>query len=162
MKKKLFLQEIVDDLLSVFAISPIRYMHPVGAFRVVFPYQLVKLAMALDPLKPPLALCHVAIDAKVCRLAAHVLRGSHTTHSRIQRKTPVPTANLDGMNHRVAQRLEHLVSQRTEVDDVRLSRLVPDALRLRRRTRCQFLQREILTDIRCHIFLFYFFKHKLP
>jgi hypothetical protein len=80
MKKKLFLQEIVDDLFSVFAISPIRYMHPVGAFRIMLPYQLVEVAMRLDPLEPPLTFLHVTVDAEVYRLAAHVLAVAHTSH----------------------------------------------------------------------------------
>jgi hypothetical protein len=55
-KKMLFLQQVVDDLLSVFAVGPIRHMHQVVALRVVLPDELVEVAVALDPLEPPLAL----------------------------------------------------------------------------------------------------------
>lgn len=84
MKKKLFLQKIVDDLLAIPSVGSIADMHPVGALRVMLPNQLVEVAMALNPLEPPLTFLHVAVDAEVCRLALHVLRVAHTSHGIVQ------------------------------------------------------------------------------
>ena len=55
-KKMLFLQQIVDHLLAVMPVGTIGDMHPVVALAVVLPYQLVEVAVRLDPLEPPLAL----------------------------------------------------------------------------------------------------------
>ena len=145
-----FLQQIIDDLLAVLAVCTIRYMHPVRTFGVMLPDELVELAMSLDPLKPLAALLHIAVDAEVGCLASHVLAVAHTANGIVQGQTPIAAAYLNGMSHRLAERLEHLVSQRTEIDDVRLSRLVADAIGLRRGTRRQFLQCEVLADIRRH------------
>ena len=112
----------------------------------MLPDELVEVAMTLDPLEPPLALLQVPVDAEVCRLTVLVLAVPHPAHGLIQSQTPVAAANLNRLSHRLAQRLQYPMHQRTQIDDIRLSRLVTDALRLRRRTRCQFLQREVLTD----------------
>ena len=141
----LFFQQVVDDLLTVSTICAVGDVYPIVALRIMLPDELVKLAMRLDPLEPPFAFLHVAVDAEVCRLAVLVLAIPHPAHGGIQSQTPVAAANLDRLSHRLAQRLEYLMHQRTQINHVRLSRLVADALRLRRRTRCQFLQREILT-----------------
>ena len=147
-KKMLFLQQVVDHLLAVPPVGTITDMHPVVALAVVLPYQLVELAMRPNPLEPPLAFLYVTVDAEVCRLTVLVLAVPHPAHGGIQSQTPVPAANLDRLSHRLAQRLQHPMHQRTQINHVRLSRLVTDALRLRRRTRCQFLQREVFTYIR--------------
>ena len=83
-KKMLFLQQVVDDLLSIPAICPVGDVYPIVALAVVLPYQLVKVAMRLDPLEPSLAFLHVAVDAEVCRLAILVLRVTHTTDGIVQ------------------------------------------------------------------------------
>ena len=145
-KKMLFLQQVVDDLLAVPPVGSIRHMHPVVALRVMLPNQLVEVAVRPDPLEPPFAFLQIPVDAEVCRLTILVLRVPHPAHGGIQSQTPVPAANLNGMPHRLPERLQHLMHQRTQINHVRLSRLVTDALRLRRRTRCQFLQREVFTD----------------
>jgi len=96
-------QEIIDYLLSILAVAAERDMHPIVAcLWVLFPNQLVKLAMGLDPLKPPLALLDVAIDAEVCRLATHVLGIVDTAHGSIQCETPVAASDFDGMPHRLS------------------------------------------------------------
>ena len=145
-KKMLFLQQVVDDLLAVVPVGTITDMHPIRAFAVMLPDELVKLTMALDPLEPAFALRQVTVNAEVCRLTVLVLAVPHPAHGGIQSQTPVAAANLNRLSHRLPERLEYLMHQRTQINHVRLSRLVTDALRLRRRTRCQFLQREVLTD----------------
>ena len=80
----LFLQQVVDDLLTVATVCAVGDVYPIVAFRVVLPDELVKLAMALDPLKPSFAFLHVAVDAEVCRLAILVLRVAHTTDGIVQ------------------------------------------------------------------------------
>ena len=84
MKKKLFLQKIVDDLLTVTTVGSIADMYPIVALAVMLPDQLVEVAMALDPLEPPFAFLHVAVDAEVCRLAILVLRVSNTADGIVQ------------------------------------------------------------------------------
>jgi hypothetical protein len=69
----LFLKEVVDDLSAVLAVGAVRHVHPVGAFAVVLHDELVEVAVALDPVKPPFALQLVTVDAEVCRLALDVL-----------------------------------------------------------------------------------------
>ena len=83
-KKMLFLQQVVDDLLSISSVGAVGDVYPIVAFRIVLPNQLVELAMRLDPLEPPFAFLHVAVDAEVCRLAILVLRVAHTTDGIVQ------------------------------------------------------------------------------
>ena len=54
-KKMLFLQQVVDDLFPVPAVSSVTDMHPVVALRIMLPDELVEVAMRPDPLEPSLA-----------------------------------------------------------------------------------------------------------
>ena len=157
MKKKmnLFLQKIVDDLLTVPSVGTIADMHPVGAFRIMLPDELVEVAMAFDPLEPPFTLRHVAVDAEVCRLAAHVLTVAHASHGLIECQRAEAAANLDGLSHRLAEWLQHLMNEGAQIHHIGLTGIVADALGIGRCTRCQFLQRKILTNIRCHSIIFF-------
>ena len=83
-KKMLFLQQVVDDLLTVSTICAVGDVYPVVALRIMLPDELVEVTMRLDPLEPPLAFLHVAVDAEVCRLAILVLRVAHTTDGIVQ------------------------------------------------------------------------------
>ena len=157
MKKKmnLFLQEIIDDMLSIPSVGTIADMHPVGAFRVMLPDQLVEIAMALDPIKPPFAFVHVAVDAEVCRLAAHVLTVAHASHGLIECQRAEAAANLDGLSHRLAEWLQHLMNEGAQIHHIGLTGIVADALGLGRVAGTKLLEREILTDIRCHSIIFF-------
>ena len=142
----LFLQKIVYHLPTIPTVGTITDMHPIGAFRIVLPDELIELAVALDPLKPPLALLYVAVDAEVCRLAIHVLTVSHTANGIVQGQRTIAAAYLDGIPHRLPERLQHLMHQGTEINHIRLSWLVADSLRLGRRTGTKLLERKILTN----------------
>ena len=83
-KKMLFLQQIVDDLLSISSVGAVGDVYPIVSFRIVLPDELVEVAMRLDPLEPPFAFLHVAVDAEVCRLAILVLRVAHATDGIVQ------------------------------------------------------------------------------
>ena len=157
MKKKmnLFLQKIVDDLLTVPSVGTIADMHPVGAFRVMLPDQLVEIAMALDPIKPPFAFGHVPVDAEVCRLAAHVLTVAHASHGLIECQRAEAAANLDGLSHRLAEWLQHLMNEGAQIHHIGLTGIVADALGLGRVAGTKLLEREILTYIRCHSIIFF-------
>ena len=97
----LFLQEIVDNLVAVLAEvgEDEADVHPVCAFRIVFPYQLIKRQMVLDIIEPPLALLQIAVDTKVSRLAFQVLAVIHTTNGFIELLTAEATAYLDRFVH---------------------------------------------------------------
>ena len=145
-----FLQQIIDDLLAVLAVCTIRYMHPVRTFGVMLPDELVELAMSFDPLKPLATLRHVTVDAEVNGLASHVLTVTHTANGLIECQTTEPAANLNRFVHSLAQRLQYLMHQRTEIDDVRLTWIVADAFGRSRGTRTELFEREVLADIRRH------------
>ena len=76
----LLLQIVVDGLLAVLTVGSVADMHPIRAFRIVLPDELVELTMRLDPCEPLLALLNVTTDAEVCRLALQVLRVANTAN----------------------------------------------------------------------------------
>ena len=63
----LCLQQAVNDLLAVLAVTTIADMHPVGALGVVLPDELVELAVLLDILKPRLTLLDYGLIRKGLR-----------------------------------------------------------------------------------------------
>ena len=143
----LFFQEIVDDLSAVPAVGTITDMHPVGAIRIMLPDELVEVAVALDPIKPPFAFCHVAVDTEVCRLSLHVLTVTNTAHGIVKSQRTVAAAYFDGIAHRLPKRLQYVMHKGAQIDDIRLSWLVADALRLRRVACAKLFEREVLTDV---------------
>ena len=80
-----------------------RDMHPVGAFRIVLPDELVVLTVGANPLEPLAAFLHIAVDTEVCGLAFHVLGIAHTANGIVQRERAIAGANFDGLAHRIAQ-----------------------------------------------------------
>ena len=91
MKRPLFLQKNVCNFFAIFAVSAIADVYPIVAgFGVLLQYQLVELAMSLDPLKPAFTLLNVAIDTKVSGLAAHVLAVRDTANGLIESQRPEP------------------------------------------------------------------------
>lgn len=151
MKRLLFLQKNVCNFFAVFAVGAIRNVHPVVARLGVFlPNKLVKLAMRLDPFEPAFAFLNVAIDAEISGLAAHVLAVRDTADSLIESQAPEAGTNLDWMPHCLPEWLQHLMHKRTQIDDVCLTRIIADAFGRSRGTCRQFLEREVLADIRHH------------
>ena len=72
----LLFQKTVDDLSAVTAEVWMheRYVYPVVArLGVLLPDELVEVEMLADVVEPPAAFLHVAVYAKVCRLAFQVL-----------------------------------------------------------------------------------------
>jgi len=124
-------------------------MHPICAFGVVLPDELVEVAVGLNPLEPTLAFRLVAIDAEVCCLALHVLTVADAADGSVQSRTSVAGAYLDFMPHRGAERLEYVMHQPTKVYDLCLSGLVADAACLGGGRGTEFLEGEVLTDA-CH------------
>lgn len=151
MKRPLFLYQFVDHLFTVLAVSAIADMYPIGASpRVFLPNKLVILAMSFNPFEPAFTLLDVAIDAEISGLTAHVLAVRDTADGLIECETPEAGTDFDWRTHRLAQRLQDLMHQRTQIYNVRLTRIIADAFGRSRSTRSQFLQSEILADIRCH------------
>ena len=98
----LTLQQVVDNLLPVLAVGTIADMHPIAPFGVVFHDELVKDDMRLDPIKPPLALQLVAVDAEVGCFAVQVLRVADTADGCVESWATVAAAYLYLLPHRVA------------------------------------------------------------
>ena len=76
-------------------------MHPVGTFCVMFPYQLVEVAIVTNPVEPPTAFLHVAINAEVSGLPFGVLTVGNASYGLVQLRTTIAAAYLDGLTHRV-------------------------------------------------------------
>lgn len=150
---KLCFQKITDDLSAIQTVGAIRDMHPIRAFAVVLPDELVEIAMRLDPFEPPLALRYVAVDTKISRLALHVLGVAHTANCIIQSQRPIAGTNLYRVPHRVAQRLQYLMHQGAQIDDVSLPRIVADAFCLCRVARAKLLDCKVLADLRRHSYM---------
>ena len=151
MKRPLFLYQFVDHLFAVLAVGAIADVYPIGSSpRVLLPDELVKLAMRLDPFEPAFAFLDVAVNTKVSGLAAHVLAVRDTADGQIECETPEAGTDFDWMPHRLTERLQHLMHQRTQIDDVCLTGIVSDAFGRSRGTRGHFLQREIFADICRH------------
>ena len=102
----LCLQQIIDNLFSIFAVATIADMHPVGSrLGVLFPDELVELAVLLNELKPRFSLLNIAVDAEVSRLALHVLTIADTANSSIQRERTIAGAYLHLFSPPVTKRL---------------------------------------------------------
>lgn len=116
--QKLFLQEIVDDLLPVLAESWIdeRDVHPVGASLVMLPDELVEGKVVADIVEPPLALLQIAVDTEVSCLTFAMLRVCHTSYGCIQFATTEAAANLDRFAHRLTKRLQDVGAEIHYID----------------------------------------------
>ena len=158
-KDKLFLQQIADDLLAVLPVGAVADVYPVASLRVVLPDELVERTVLLDPLKPPLAFLQVAVDAKVGRLALDVLGVMHAAHGMIEACATVAGAYLDRFLHRVAQRLEYMVNQRTHGTHLVHTRGVDDAEPLGGCAVAQFFEGKVFTNFRRHLHRLYEFQH---
>ena len=144
-------QQVVDDLLAVLSVGTVADMHPIDACLIVLPNQLVKLAMALDPFKPLLALCLVTIYTEVCCLAFQVLTVIRTAYRRIEGHRAEAAADAYSFTHCRAQGLQDIVHQCTEVAHLLCIRHIAYALGRCRTAGSQLLQREVLTDLCCHL-----------
>ena len=125
-------------------------MHPVRTFGIMLPDELIKVAMRPDPIKPPLALRHVTVDAEVCGFALHVLGIAHAANGIIQSQRPIAASDFHRMPHRRAQRLDDVMHQGAQIHQIALPRIISDAFCLRSITRRELLQREVLAYLRRH------------
>lgn len=130
-------------------------MHPIGPLRIVLPDELVEVAVKADDVDERSAFIHVAVYAQVGRLPRHVLAVAHTAHNGIQRLAPESTRYLHFFPVTVAQGLQDIMHQCTEVGNLLLIRFILDALRLCRCTVAQLLQIEVLAYLCCHILSFH-------
>ena len=121
-------------------------MHPVGALQIVFPNELVELQVGLDVVEPLLAFRHVAVDAEVGSLAEHVLRVLNTTDGCIELQATEPTPYLHLSPPPVAQWLQHIMAERSQVDDFLCVGLVLDAFRLGCGRGTKLVECEVFTE----------------
>ena len=119
-------------------------VHPVGAFAVMLPDELVEVAVLHDPRHPLAALLDVAVYAEVCRLALDVLRVRDATHGLVQLWATVARAYLDCLAHSVAQGLQHVMHQGAQIAHLVNARSVDDVLLLGGCAGGQLVHREIL------------------
>lgn len=92
-------------------------MHPVSAFDVVFPNELVKIQMVADVGKPPSSLGEVVVYAEVGGLSVHVLAVAHAAYGIIQFRASVAAPDLYFTTPPLAQWFQHGYTQSREVDD---------------------------------------------
>lgn len=149
-KRLLCLQQVADDLLPVLVVASVADMHPVRASLAVLPDELVEVAMRLNPCEPPAAFRLVAVDAKVCCLAIQVLTVRDSANGLIKARTAIAASYLHLVPHRIAERLQHMMHQCTQVRHLLRAGHIMDALGLCRRAGGQFLQCKVLTDSCCH------------
>ena len=126
-------------------------MYPVGALRAVLPDELVEDDVRLDPIKPPLALYLVAVDAEVSSLAVHVLAVADTAHGCVEPRASVAATYLYLVSHRIAERLQYVMNEGAEVHHLLRARHIRYSIGLRCRAGRELFEGEVLTDSSCHI-----------
>jgi len=129
-------------------------MHPVGAFDVVLPDELVKFQMVADVGKPPRSLGEVVVYAEVGGLAVHVLAVAHAAYGIIQFRASVAAPDLYFTAPPLAQWLQYGHTQSREVDDGLPVGFVIYAPRPRCRAGRELFQCEMLCYLHCaYLFL---------
>jgi hypothetical protein len=131
-------------LFSVPALSVEGDMHPVSAFDVVLPDELIKIQMVADVGKPPSSLGEVVVYAEVGGLAVHVLAVAHAAYGIIQLYASVAAPDLYFTTPPLAQWFQHGYTQSSEVDDGLLVGFVLYASRPRCRAGGEFFKCEML------------------
>lgn len=149
--KALSLQKIVDYLVAV-AVDVVRDVNPVHTCFIMLPDELVERQVVFYVGEPHFADGLVGYGDVGC-LTFDVLAGAYSTHGSVQSWRTIPAADAYG-SHLVAQWLEHMHCKVGEVDDLRLSRFVPDALCFGGVAGAKFFESEVVTQF-YHLSLFF-------